>query len=280
MSKAAIKTAVSRALTGARPSLTGWWRANCPECLQRTGKPDVKQAMSINVRTGVFWCWKCKVKGRLDNAPETPEHAVAVIAKEMEPPEGYVTLASEEGRLSMSLEPARRYLETRVPRELWFEAGLGACITGYYAGRVIIPVFDEDDTTWVGWVGRTWYPSDRAYIYPVGMDRGSVLYNGRALREETDKPLLVVEGGFDALHLWPDSAAVLGKASEAQMEALCTTDRPVVWVLDGDAWMEGYACAARMRLAGRTAGYVRLPPTLDPDQVPLDWLWDEVMQAF
>ncbi len=281
MSKASTRQAVERVLQTARSSLTGWYRGNCPECLARTGKADHKQALAINVRSGVFWCWKCGLKGRIANAPELPpddprDPRDAIV----EPPEGYVTLASEDGLTSLSLEPARTYAEKRCPRDMWLDTGIGACVRGPYAGRVIVPIRDEDDHTWLGWVGRTWYPSDKAYTYPKGMNRGNMLYNARALREETDEPLLVVEGVFDAIWLWPNAVAVLGKASELQMEALATTSRPVVAVLDGDAWMEGYAMMQRLRLHGRVAGYVRLPPKLDPDEVPRDWLADEVARAY
>ncbi len=281
MSKANVRNNIERAMQSARSSLTGWYRANCPECLGRTGKVDHKQALAINVRSGVFWCWKCQVKGRLKNAPELPPDADSQHDTiEMEPPEGYVTLASKDGQTSLSLEPGRAYARKRCPEDLWFQTGIGACASGPYAGRVIIPILDEDDITWLGWVGRTWYPSEKAYTYPKGMNRGNMLYNARALRVETDEPLLVVEGVFDAIHLWPNAVAVLGKASELQMEALATTNRPVVIVLDGDAWMEAYAMTLRLRFHGRTAGYVRLPPKLDPDEVPRDWLAEEVSASY
>lgn len=281
MSKALVRKAVERALHGARSSLTGWHRANCPECLSRTGKADHKQALSINVRSGVFWCWKCKLKGRLPNAAELPpgDDPREALPATMEPPPGFVTLASKDGRESLALEPARAYARKRCPEELWLEVAIGACAQGPYGGRVIIPILDVDDQTWLGWVGRTWAPSDRAYTYPKGMNRGNVLYNARALVAETEAPLLVVEGVFDAIHLWPDAVAVLGKASELQMEALAATHRPVVIVLDGDAWMEGYSMATRLKFHGRQAGYVRLPPTLDPDEVPRDWLDNAVRES-
>ena len=69
-----------------------------------------------------------------------------------------------------------------MPGSAW---GRGHPISLPYAGRVIIPILDEDDITWLGWVGRTWYPSDKAYTYPKGMNRGNMLYNPRALRAPT-----------------------------------------------------------------------------------------------
>lgn len=278
MTKSATRQAVQNALQHARPSGTGWWRTNCPECLARTGKSDYKQALAINVHSGVFKCWKCSLTGALKSAPQPPSQDQEVVKAEMDMPPGFVYLFTPDGQ-SESFTPARQYAAKRVPESLWMQTGIGACITGKFAGRVIIPIMDEDDHNWLGWVGRTWYPSEKAYTYPKGMDRESMLYNAKALRVKTDEPLLVVEGVFDALHLWPHSVAILGKASESQMDALMTAKRPVVIVLDGDAWVEAYAMATRLRLRGKAAGYVRLPPKLDPDEVPREWLAEEVARA-
>lgn len=272
---------VADALKGARRSLTGWWRANCPLCLTRTGKADRKQALAINVSSGAYTCWKCQASGKiktkgldiqLDDLPE-----VQAALAEMEPPEGFTLLSGDS---SMSLEPARSYALKRCPEELWAEVGIGGCASGKYAGRVVVPIMASDGETWLGWVGRTWYPSDRAYSYPKGMNRGEVLYRGAILHEPTEAPVLVVEGVFDAIHLWPHGVALLGKASEYQMEALAASPRPVVVVLDGDAWEEAYAMTLRLKIHGkRDVGYVRLPPKHDPDEVDRSWLDAEVLSA-
>jgi DNA primase len=104
------------------------------------------------------------------------------------------------------------------------------------------------------------------------MQRGEVLYNHTALHVETERPVMVVEGVFDALALWPHAVAVLGKPSHFQVDALASAKRPVAIVLDGDAWQEGYALAMRLRLAGQRAGSVTLPPKTDPDEVDRAWL--------
>jgi hypothetical protein len=266
---------VERALPGARASGTGWWRVNCPLCVARTGKPDRKGALAVNVRHGVYQCWKCQAHGRISPGQGVPDDDVALPDEVMEPPEGFVALAGDD---SMALGPARAYAATRCPPDLWAATGIGACYSGRYAGCVVVPIHGGDQTTWLGWVGRSLGKKGR-YTYPKGMHRGEALYRGWVLQEETDVPALVVEGVFDAIHLWPDAVAVLGKASEVQMEALSLARRPVVVVLDGDAWLEGYAMALRLKLYGCRAGHVHLPPKTDPDEVPRAWLDEEVRRA-
>jgi DNA primase len=73
---------------------------------------------------------------------------------------------------------------------------------------------------------------------------------------------------FDAIALWPDGVAVLGKPSPMQREAMIQARRPVVVCLDGDAWREAYALATLLRVEGQRAGFVRLGPGVDPDEVP------------
>jgi DNA primase len=89
----------------------------------------------------------------------------------------------------------------------------------------------------------------------------------------------VVEGVFDALALWPDAVAVLGKPSDQQVDALINAKRPVVIVLDGDAWLEGKWLAARLCLRGKRAGHIRLPPGVDPDEVDRKELEQQAMEA-
>lgn len=275
---------VEVAFRSARRSGTGWWRTDCPLCLERTGKADRKGSMAVLASKGIYTCWKCAATGKIDVDPafaeEMPddEEVAEAARRAAEPPEGFVPLDSPDGRRSIVLAQAREYARTRCPESLWGEVGIGACATGYYRGRVVVPICAPDGRTWVGWVGRTWGPvkTRQAYVYPPGMPRGSILYNGRAVWRRTDRPLMVVEGVFDAIHLWPDAVAVLGKVSEQQVDILEQTGRPVAVVMDGDAWEEGLSLALRMRIRGRVAGNVRLPPRTDPDEVPRDWLDAEV----
>ena len=105
------------------------------------------------------------------------------------------------------------------------------------------------------------------------------MFNEAALAEVTDEPALVVEGPFDALAYWPQAVAVLGKPTEPQMLTLLRAVRPVVVVLDGDAWQEAEMLAWRLRFEGQRAGWVRLPPMVDPDEVDPAWLREEARRA-
>lgn len=257
-------------LSRARPSGTGWYRMDCPFCPSRVGKEDRKASLGYRRDTGVYHCFRCGIVGHLHGSdvglpPEQPESVEPPEA--LSPPPGYLSLTGPAST-ALVLEPARAFLlRRRVPEDVWADLGLGVCLDGKWAGRVIVPVRAADGT-WVGYVGRDY--TGRAqlpYLFPRGMRKGSLVYNEAALTEESEVPVLAVEGVFDAFAVWPDSVAFLGKPTEDQFDALVVARRPVVMVLDGDAHREGWKWTMRLRLEGQRAGAVRLPPCVDPDEV-------------
>lgn len=229
------------------------------------------------MESGYFRCFRCGAWGfaSRDQAGEWRTREVVKsdpLPVRVPAPEGFYYLCEGDGATASALDPAREFLRRRgLPEATWAAARLGACISGRYQGRVVVPVFDDDGEIWRGWVGRAWIKkAEVPYLYPEGMSRADLLYNGGALALETDEPALVVEGVLDALcpGCHPDGVALLGKPSEPQVEQLIAARRPVVVVLDGDAWCEGEMMMLRLRLEGQRSGSVKLPPTLDPDEVP------------
>lgn len=262
---------------------SGWARAFCPFCDVIRGTPDRERALSIHTEHGGFHCHRCGTSGRLagHEAEQTLEDLRKVRPNgddAQKPPPGFVFLQEEAGRESMALDPARDYLTLRgVSEEVQAEIHVGAVASGDYANRVVIPVM-ADDATWMGWCARLWAAKcdkKKKYRFPNAMPRGEVLFNHRALYVRTDEPVYVVEGAFDVLPHWPHAVAVFGDVTQIQLETLALAHRPVVFVPDGDAWIKGEMLAYQLRLEGQMAGWVRLPPKKDPDEVPTDWLWEE-----
>lgn len=236
-------------------------------------------------------CFRCGDAGLILDVPEDLETSRPTVAgkreegpRPIDPPPGFIPLYEGDGLDSMFCYPALEYLRGRgLPDELGREARVGAVLEGRYRGRVVVPIFGLDNETWLGWSARAYFAgATRKYLYPEGMMRAELIYNHRALHVATDRPALVVEGVFDALALWPDGVAVLGKPSPFQVEAFEVAKRPIVTVLDGDAWREGHALARKLRFHGQRAGSIRLPPGVDPDEVDradLDRWADESLSA-
>ena len=259
---------IQNAIAGRHPNSEGFIRVNCPFCDLRTVGEDRSVSFAVNARSGWCACFRCGFRGRyrgeLDfDLPALEEQAAP--PEKVEPPEGYYPLWEGDGLEAMVFAPARRYLRKRgVSLEQIEEMKIGACLEGDFAGRIIVPVLAPNGD-WQWYVGRAWDKSViRRYHYPKGR-RESVLFNSAALELETDEPVFVVEGVFDAIPHWPDAVACLGKPNDAQRDRIATTKRPVVVALDGDAWEEAWADALRITLRGHERCVsIRLPPKTDP----------------
>ena len=263
----------------------GKMRLPCPFC-EDEGHRDKKTSLVVFLDTGRWMCFRCNEKGKL-SAPPDPDFRAELRAsrsvinfvkdiKTFDPPPGFLLLAEEPARTAMMFEPAREYLVKKrgIPWDTIEKAGIGVVcntFTSRWDNRIIVPIRDWMDESWLGWVGRLWVNSDKLkYLYPPDMTRAEILYNERVLHEHhTPHFRLVVEGVFDVLPFLDCAVAALGKISESQMEKLRESDMPIVFVPDGDEWEAGWANAMGLRV-WKEAGAVRLPPRVDPDEVPRD----------
>lgn len=284
------------------PSPKGEYGVRCPWCLERLGKEDGQFKLqcnpnAFNKRTGgygpLFYCYRCEARGSCDlswlgdvpvpqvNPDEVPEWS--------HEPDGFEVLTDASAD-SPSLRPYVTYLRSRQVWEQAKHVGVGACTSGRYSGRVVLPMKDGD--RWLGfsarqvrterWRSKNYTPPK--YLYPKGMDRSGTLWGMHWVPHLKDKqhPLYLVEGVFDALPLYPYGLAAFGKnVTESQMDVLArlvgVVDPAALWAeavlgaeprvivcLDGDAWQEGRILARRLVARGVAATYARLPAGLDP----------------
>lgn len=287
--------AVVQAFSGRLDTRRDWVRAQCPMCVELEGKDDHKESLGYNHWTGRYKCFKCgswgylpiRLRVELADASEIVELERRREDKVLQPATGFGYLFEEPGWSSGSMDWARKYLRDPVdakprgrglPDDVSRAAGLGAALIGPLGGRVIVPIPDyaNPDGPWRGWVARAVYdmPGIMPYRYPKGFVREGLLYNEPALYVETNDPVYVVEGCFDALALWPDAVAVLGKPLESQMPLFLRARRPIAVALDGDAFTDAQKLAWDLQHRGKIAFALRLPPKKDPDDVGKSWLRD------
>jgi hypothetical protein len=275
---------VESALSGAKQR-AGWFRSRCPFCAERD------QSFSYNPVTGYWHCFRCRENGFLHDVPEeligagpSEEEVAAELEEARRPPPSFTLLAEDD---SETLAPAREYLLRRgVPERVWGPAQLGACYEGRYEERIVVPNVMLDGS-WLGYTTRSYdpeCPKKFAYRYPRGAWRGHVVWNEAALYADTDELLYVVEGVLKGLPYWPHAVAFLGNSgpsvvTDEQFAMLRSSRRPLVVVLDGDAHVQGWALAMRLRVAGCLAGAVRLPPKTDPDEVDAYELWEAARES-
>lgn len=276
----------------ARHTGSGRSRVGCPLCERIRGKADTKQSLYLHADGG-WVCFRCGAAGWLPGTGRSaivarPETRTTFLDGEewRRPPEGFLPLYEGAGLESLALDLHRAYVAARgIPDTIGRLAHLGGCVSGRCSWSVVAPVLDNRTTpaTWSGWVARTIYPPEDPWspIYrePRGCPKGTFLYRQSILDEESSSPVYVVEGVFDALPLWPDGVAALGKVTGPQFSILRASKRPVVFVPDGDAWRAGDGLALALRAAGVPAGCVRLPPRIDPDEVLPGALRDAAIES-
>jgi len=126
------------------------------------------------------------------------------------------------------LERDHPYLTERgLTLETIVDFGVGFCTKGMMADRVAIPIHNPDGSV-VAYAGRL--PGEPAedtpkYKLPPGFRKSLELYNiDRAIKEPADKPLVIVEGFFDAMKIhqngWRKVIALMGSTMSGAQEEL------------------------------------------------------------
>ena len=251
----------------------------CPFC-EANGKRDKKRSLAVWTKSGYFKCYRCEEHGRIPDL----EAASLVPREDAEPdkiylPTGFYRL--DQVWDSISFEDAVAYAVKRgITKELAVDLNIGATMEGPAHHRIIAPIYDSDHTV-VGWIGRDWSGQQiRPYLYAKGMRRQGMFFNSSALRRSTRVPLLVVEGWLDTVPHLPNAVAVLGMPTDEQIAELAKCDRPIVHVLDGDAWREAQRRTLELRVFWRAqAGFVKLAPELDPDEIPNEDLMEQAIES-
>jgi DNA primase len=98
-----------------------------------------------------------------------------------------------------------------------------------WKGRVIVPIYKKEKL--IFYIGRDMTDSKIKKYESPSAERESVLFGFDKIFEQTDKPLYIVEGVFDAMLI--DGVAVLGnKLTDGQIYWLNRSNRTKVYIPD------------------------------------------------
>ena len=223
----------------------------CPFCNHH------KMKMSVNVDKSVFKCWICDKSGRdlgylvrkfgtreqrdewskYDDQVEITDFDFlfaepdAPVEQRIDLPEGFVSLASRtppEGA-----QTALRYLTKRgVTKGDILKWKIGFCKDGEYAGRVVIPSFNENGYANY-YVARSYGSEWPKYKNPPASR--DIIFN--ELYVNWDEDLVIVEGVFDAIKAG-NGIPLLGstlREGSALFQAIVKNGNRVYLALDEDA---------------------------------------------
>lgn len=247
---------------------SGYWRTECPKCWDEDGRKPSKQNLTINTETGKYSCWKCQSWGYLDESSRQYVHnnQAPKEEKHVELPESAVPII--ERFVNNKFDVSAHYVAKRgymyliqrgVTPATMFDANIHVVTEGVHAGYVCVPITREQELK--GFVLRSiigkkyWSPTSRS------------IFNIDSIFVETDEPVAVVEGCFDALPHYPNACAMLGKPTKEVKQALLESRRPLAIAMDADAQQLGWSLATWLQLEGKRASFVQLPPGTDPGEL-------------
>ena len=225
---------------------------------------------------------------------ETPKTEAIPKPKPVAKPAPVVENAAPNTPLKFRLDKLERehpYLtqERGLSLETIIDFGAGFCSKGMMADRIAIPIHNAKGEV-VAYAGR--FPGEPGedtpkYKLPQGFRKSLELFNiDRAIREPADKPLVIVEGFFDAIKLHQNGykkvVALMGSTMSAAQEELIKqhTDRnsQIIVMLDEDE----AGRAGREDIAVRLAKFVfvKVHTFAEDGQQPEDLSAEEVKQLY
>ena len=226
---------------------------NCPQCDHQ------KRKLSVNIEKNVFKCWVCdwsgkniyrivKRYGSTDNRYEwksfTEQIEIEKFSDKLfsspEPdkttkltlPREFISLANKN-LPNTSLYPLNYLKSRRIDKNSIIKWKMGYCPTGKYAGRILIPSFDEEGE--INYFVTRSYDNDwRKYVNPdVSKD---IVFNYPYI--DFDEDIVIVEGVFDAVKAGSNSIPILGSTLNENSKLfyeIVKNDTSVYLALDPDA---------------------------------------------
>jgi hypothetical protein len=292
MNKQHVRQVVASLAETTSASGSGWVRVHCPFC-EESGHRSTSKNLAINPESGYFRCWRwesCGTKGNMygragngtvlsqDYAPLSIEDVLMQMQQVMDGKEPTARAEPvlkkpvvEELPSFHPIDPAAPGMATlhlmylrkrRVPRQAIKAVGIGYSTDPVWANYIIIPIVNGGQ--YHGFVARNMM--EKRYKNSAGYTREN-LFNRDALLEDTEVPVAIVEGLFDALPHWPYAVACNGKPTDAQLDVIAKTKRPICMMLDADAQLVGDMAALRLRMRGKQVHTARLSPGTDPGEL-------------
>lgn len=265
---------------------------HCPFCNHRKPKLEIK--MVPDEKGNNPWeCWVCNTRGRtikslLRQMNVGKEDAIEVLKyvrkgekityhdlEVVELPKEFQPLSSAS-TTSVIANKIRNYLSKRGMTENdYIKYNIGYCLTGDYAGRIIIPSYDESNRLNF-FVGRTFENAFMKYKNPSASKDVIVFEN----MINWDQPIVLVEGVFDAMAVKRNAVPILGKTlSKSLMQKLVSNKVEDIYVaLDRDALKSALSYCEQFLSLGKRVFLVDMLDK-DPSEMGFSSFTHHVQQA-
>ena len=229
----------------------------CPFC------NHYKKKLSVNLKKNKFKCWVCDTSGnsllylfkkfgniqqltewkklsnitdfseiddKLEHLFDEPE---ANVLSKLRLPKEFTSLANNG--LPLACTDAKSYLnKRRISKRDILYWKIGYCSKGQYSGRLIIPSFNLDGNVNY-FIARAYNGNWKKYLNPE-VSKNEIIFN--ELYVDFTKPLVLVEGVFDAIVAGENSIPILGSTLKENcrlFQKIIENNSVVYMALDPDA---------------------------------------------
>ena len=277
------------------PRARGNFAAHCPFCQHR--KPKLEINLNENSPYFGYWeCWVCGTKGRTirsllkhlnlsrteaenilryvqrgEKQEETTTKKIVRLPEEFEPLE----LTSHS---SVYANRVRKYLYARGLTDIDFvRYGIGYCMKGKYADRVIIPSYDENNALNY-FVARSLNSGTYLKYVNPDIDKSNCIIFENLIN--WGEPVILCEGVFDAMAIRRNAVPLLGQnISPALMKKIITSPCPDIYMtLDQDAVKRALKHCETFLSMGKRVFFIE-PSEKDPSEEGFRRFTEQVQQA-
>ena len=264
----------------------------CPVCNHR--KPKLEIDLHTNEKgENHFACWVCGTKGKtirslltqlkvskiqatdiLKLVPRGEQHAYEEIPILELPKEFQPLYNSPETSIPATI--VKKYLLKRGLTNIDFlRYNIGYCTNGEYAGRIIIPSYDEHNQLNF-FTGRSYDGNYYKYKNP-GTSKDIVFFENLI---NWNKPIILCEGPFDALAIRRNAVPLQGKlVSKALLLKILSSPLNDIYIaLDKDALKEAlYFCEKFLNMGKRV--FLIDMEEKDPSEMGFESFTKKIQQA-
>ena len=238
-------------------------------------------------------CWVCNTRGRtirsLLRQLKVPRDTAVEILRHVRKgekvyyEENYVVKLPDEfqplfsaSHQSVIANKLRKYLYGRGLSEVDFiRYNIGYCTEGEYQGRLIIPSYDENNQLNY-FVGRTYENSFIKYKNPPA-SRDVIIFENTI---NWNKPIVLVEGTFDAMAVRRNAVPILGKniAPKLLKKIVSSKLEDIYIALDKDALKRAISFSEKFLNMGKKVYLVELDDK-DPSEMGFEAFTKHIQNA-